>query len=276
MTHLPSGGVILFGGEGVTGGLGDTWLYASGVWTELTLSLPVSPQVGACSGASGPIWTDPMVVSGNELWQWNGAWNLLSNAVPVESATVGITGNGEAIVSGGTSPALTAWRFRAGQWIREGTTEVTPLSIALDPADGRVLGLGGELYQWTDTPPEEEPLGVGCGQPRPELVGVGQPWLGNGEYSLDAFVASTAPVVFALDTAFVATAPGSCAPGLPAPGFARIAAANAFGRANLPLPIPRDAALRGFTFFAQAAALQTGGPLAGFALTPGLRIRIGG
>lgn len=274
VTHLPSGGAILFGGRTHAGSaLSDTWHFASGVWTELTNTLTAAPPAGPCVGSNGPISFHPVIVSAREVWEWNGGWTLRNNAVPVDASSAAITRDGDVVVAGSGSGAVPSWRLRAGQWLEQPALPAAATSLAIEPLEGRLMAIAaGHLLVQIDTPPEEEPLGHGCG---PELVGFGRPTLGTGDYSLDVFTVADAPVVFALDTAFTPQGIGGCELGMTAPGFAAIAAADPRGRANLALPIPHDRALRGFVVFAQAAAMQPAGPIAGFAPTPGLRIRIG-
>ncbi|MFC4305183.1 cadherin-like beta sandwich domain-containing protein [Cohnella boryungensis] len=90
-----SGGLILFGGQGQSGVLGDTWLWKNGAWTQLTgLAQSPSPRAGAQMAYDGErlVLFGGYTLSGStkipngETWLWNGAsWENATPADPGDS-----------------------------------------------------------------------------------------------------------------------------------------------------------------------------------------------
>lgn len=130
MAYLPpERAVVLFGGEGSAGFLGDSWQYSGGNWTELTPPIFPSPRMDAAFtydtndgfallfgglGASGPL---------NDTWAFlNGVWTNLTPWSPAARGSAGMAydsldasvvlfgGSGTAGVLGDT------WRFEGGNW----------------------------------------------------------------------------------------------------------------------------------------------------------------
>lgn len=148
---------------------------------------------------------------------------------------------------------------------------------ALDPRYGTVLVFDRDTMFVRATPPHEErTLGTGCGQPPVHLFGDGAPRIGNDSYRLRVSAAPSAFVLFAMDAGSANTPLGNgCVQHVGVPNLIGLAGADALGTATVPVPLPWNPALLGLFANAQAAALQANGPFGGFALSPGLSIRVG-
>ncbi|MGE3172148.1 MAG: hypothetical protein AB7O97_05930 [Planctomycetota bacterium] len=262
-------GVILFGGEG----RGDTWLW-NGAWTDLSAGLTVAPPAGRVVGGNPTtLLQAPVLVTQQQLWRWQSGWSLLDSSVPnANPAAAVVRANGDVVVAdlnGGCH------RFAGGVW--------SPLPDRTADAliddrfrDVLVAYFGGDEYALTSTPASDVPIGTGCGLPLPHLFGVGRPALATADYRAAVRTAPFAPTLLAL-APVAATVPlgGGCTQWIGAPLDVRFALADASGLAGFALPVPNAPALRGLDAFAQAAALQPGGPLGGVAVTAALHVRVG-
>ena len=157
MAYDPADGyVVLFGGRGSHGLLGDTWAYASGRWTNLT---PVVPNASnAPSPRSGAALAyDPgdgyLVLFGgststghvNETWTFrSGNWTRLAVAsAPSPRDHVAMAtdeGSGGIVLfggSGGGGPLGDTWQFGNGSW--------SPLHPARAPSPRSDAGMTDDL-----------------------------------------------------------------------------------------------------------------------------------
>lgn len=280
--HRASGGVVLFGGiDSNRQQLRDTWLWAGGVWTDLTATLPSAPPGGPSMFEAGVHNGDPLLVSGNELWRWTGSWQRVNVGVPVDifdafghdpvAARPVLIGR----LAGGSLPLC--WEWNGTQWENRLVPALTLRSAAHDPLRGNLMVFSdGEPLVSTATPADESRYGSGCGSPAPIQLTQGRPRIATPGFRLAARVGPAAPAVFLLGLQS-ANQPlgGGCVLRIGAPQVVGIASANASGHASLQLPIPGVAALRGVDLYAQALTVQPQGPLGGIALSDGLRITIG-
>src|SRR5262249_35724932 len=153
LAHTASVGVILFGGQSATNApLGDTWLWSSGAWADLSASLATAPPAGPCIGASGDVGVHPYLVSGSGLWRWSGAWNLLDNNVPtLVGPVLGVLASGNPLLVGSSAPEVQTHEFAAGSWVRRGNAPTNLGSIERDPRRGCLIGSSGiETYVYSD------------------------------------------------------------------------------------------------------------------------------
>lgn len=278
VTRGASSGVVLFGGT--SPGylpLADTWLYSGGTWVDLTPSLPTSPPGGPTYGASGAPGSDPVVLAGDEVWRFDGAWNLVSSTLPpVGFPNIGLRPDGRPVLAGSTGSGNASYEFVNGVWLPQGELPIGFDSTAHDPLRGNLIGFDrGEPYVYTAAPASAVEVGAGCGNPAPRLYEDGFPRIGNPGLLLRA--ADTQVVtLFALDFASQPLALGSgCTSYLAAPTVVGIIVPNVHGVAALPLPVPANNAFRGLAVWAQVATLQPGGPLGGIAVSAALRLTLG-
>jgi len=130
MTYYPpQKTVVLFGGDGSTGLLQDTWAYSAGNWTELSPQFLPSPRMDAAFtydanddyglmfggvGSSGPL---------NDTWSYlNGVWAILTPWSPAARSSAGMafdSADSTVILFGGTGTTGTladTWRYVGGNW----------------------------------------------------------------------------------------------------------------------------------------------------------------
>jgi outer membrane protein assembly factor BamB len=132
VANATPGVLLLFGGLGVSGILGDTWEYSAGNWKELapTESPPPTYAAGASyDAATGSV----LVVGGMEatgpvasVWSFSaGNWSEIaipSKAAPRSAAALSyVTGGGFALLYGGRNTAGLllgdAWKIFPGKWV---------------------------------------------------------------------------------------------------------------------------------------------------------------
>lgn len=199
---LDSGSVVLFGGRGATGMLGDTWSLDLGApakaWVDVTGSVPgPSARAGHAMASFG---SRPVALFGGETatgevddaWIWEGAWRRVSTTGPSgrSGAALGRGGErGEFLLFGGESstgaPLADTWELemepapgQGATWKRRGPASAGPTprsrhALAWLPARQQVLLVGG---------------GSGAGP-------VGETWLWNPGTSAWSAEAGTSPVV---------------------------------------------------------------------------------
>jgi hypothetical protein len=166
------GGLLLFGGFGVSGELNDTWLYSGGVWTNLSYVGPApSGRYGAAMAFDPEPEENGSVLFGgcvffflaigcsNDTWIWQGwsGWTPLVTSFPppaVGFASVAYDPWSEALVLYGgclgpycASYGTGTWELADGEWSEVGTT-LSPgarsgASAVYDPADQRIVLFGG-------------------------------------------------------------------------------------------------------------------------------------
>jgi len=175
------GYVVLFGGEGPEGALGDTWEFQGGSWIDLTPTLPnatntPSPRYGAAmaydshdgyvvlfGGASGPL-TNSTTTLFNDSWEFlHGNWTRLCSScvggVSEPSARTGSSmsndpSDGGVVLFGGVGIAAgryttlnDTWEFRDGNWDQlspvPAPTARYGAELSVIPPAGPVLLFGG-------------------------------------------------------------------------------------------------------------------------------------
>jgi hypothetical protein len=170
------GYLVLFGGEGPTGVLGDTWTYQSGVWhnvTPSTITPTNSPSArfgaaiaydpsdgylvlfggstGPYTGSSSPLLNDTWVFDGGA---WTEVCSACAPAARLDASATEISATGGIVMFGGLGIQSGAykslndsWTFTSGGW-----TALTPAaspparfgsSGAWDPAAAAVTLFGG-------------------------------------------------------------------------------------------------------------------------------------
>ncbi len=234
---------------------------------------------------------------GAVTWRWNGqTWIKLTPRTPPLAWTRG------GLVFDGTSQRITAVSLddqpRASAW--DGTDwTVTPLpakplplladvAFAWDPSSGRIcmhglmgpqIGQGGtRTYLLTPEPAEALVVGSPCGGITPPHLGVfAKPALGERMALELQSTRALAPAAFLLGTASANIPLGPCTLRVDPlqPLVAVPALTDMHGFTRLPLPIPYDLTLRGFTVHTQALLDDPLVPLTRIATSAGLTLRIG-
>ncbi len=168
------GGVVLFGGSQnypyTEVSESDTWVFANGTWTNVTVKVGPSPPARVLAGLtydpkeSGDLlfggWSDlGGTVALNDTWILGpiGWANVTARVAPPAAGGFGLSylsESGTAILYGGSTPSLghdynETWSFSGGAWSRVSPGSVPPGSFAGtftdDPIDGYgVLLLGAE------------------------------------------------------------------------------------------------------------------------------------
>jgi PKD repeat protein len=166
-------GVLLFGGEGVSGYLNDTWLFHGGRWTNLNFVGPMapSPRVGASMAFDPEPEENGSVLFGgcvavsfevdctNDTWVWQGwsGWVLLTPSIAPPavgySAMTYDAADQAIVLFGGCSGFLcfgiigSTWEFYSGQWWAiypsSGPVNLSSASMVYSPKLGEVLMFGG-------------------------------------------------------------------------------------------------------------------------------------
>lgn len=151
--------------------------------------------------------------------------------------------------------------------------------LAFDPVQGMLLASYEQPWMLRSrATPSSNRSGVGCsGSSGPPTLDSTEPLLGNTAFQLELgnAPAGTACVVALSAASMSQPLGGGCTLYLADFDVQLAEVTNAFGHANVPLPIPFDNALRSQTFYAQGAVLDPGGPLGGIALTAMQVVRIG-
>lgn len=271
-------GVVLFGGKPYVTGtpLGDTWIWNGGTWTQQT-GLPASPPPGECIGASGPPGSDPHVLAQGEVWQFAGAWNLVSNQLPpINTAAIATTPAGTPMLIGVENSGPACYEFVAGTWIQRPSPPAYLGWTAFDPLRGNVMSFDpNRIMVLTQTPATVDEVGTGCGSPPPQLLAEGVPRIGSPAFAVHVD-AVQGVALFAADFASAPTPlGGGCTSWLGNPFLLGVTIPNAYSVAALSVPIPASSGLRGLTFHVQALGPQAGGPFGGFALSAAIRIVVG-
>src|SRR6267143_83401 len=196
MTYDAADGyVLLFGGAGLTGGVGDlrdTWKFSAGSWTQLFPSTSPQQRYAASMAYDAADGYVVLFSGGSDMnsatcfgtcgdtWQFKaGTWTQLSPATsPTPRAFASMSydaADSYVILFGGSpygaGPLNDTWEFKAGSW-----TQLSPssapsprsyASMVYDVADGYVLlfggdGVPGDTWQfragtWTQLSPSNAP-----------------------------------------------------------------------------------------------------------------------
>jgi PKD repeat protein len=164
-----AGEFVLFGGNSAGAALGDTWVYKTGQWTDLTSTLTTAPQarwyfsfVWDAADQYGLLFGGRNQTADlNDTWAFNGTWSQINTTTAPPPLTSGRTAydaaDGYVVLFGGYSIMIGApsnynftWTYRAGAWTNITSTVVgapaTPQLVtysAYDSTDGYVLLYGG-------------------------------------------------------------------------------------------------------------------------------------
>jgi hypothetical protein len=179
MAYDPAlGGVVLFGGYGINGGLNDTWLFSNGSWTELCSGTSAVPTCAASPPASKTteLTYDPALraivlfgsaswsgSTGNRTWLFqNRSWSELPRGAGPPSSAAGwysgvaydpTTGSLLVYVAGVT------WSFANRTWQRVASQSNGPAEYGwndpmfYDPTLGQpvLLEPGQAMWAWNGT-----------------------------------------------------------------------------------------------------------------------------
>ncbi|MCI4358314.1 MAG: hypothetical protein L3J95_03585 [Thermoplasmata archaeon] len=160
------GYVLMFGGEGPTGLLGDTWTYQSGKWIQLTESVYPDPRYGgqmAYDAAEHKVilfsgYDINLAMCVNDTWSFsNGTWTQLSASGPASRWRGGLaydTDAGYLLLTGGTAVSgnpvyADTWKFVNDTWVDlTATVTGTPptlyrASMVYDSFDHEFVFFGG-------------------------------------------------------------------------------------------------------------------------------------
>jgi len=268
--------VVLFGGWDQTGYVASTWL-----WDGTTWSADPGPQPppGVPSVFAFDAYRDAIVLSGTgygpATWEWNGQWVM-------RSATGGITAAARAAFDPARGRLIALHGAVQYEW--DGTQwSTTPTQIpglqlgelVTDPSRNRVWmtgvtgGQGCMLHVLGTTPSTVDTLGGSCG-PRLDFTLEGRSGVGR-TCNLVAAIEPNGWSLFGAAWQAVAAPFGPCTLLVDGSLGIHLRAADPHGRVELPVAIPNDLSLRGYSFVVQVATLQSGV----LGLSRALRIRIG-
>lgn len=251
---------VLFGGVEVFGGfpgtvLADTWEFDGATWRPIA-----TPNVPPARYDAAMAWDSnqrrivlyggrpSLSVALNDTWTYDG-----SDWAPLPTANT---------PTGGYLPP----EFRS--------------TLADDVANGALLSVANTEMTWSlgsFTRAAISHLGSGCGASGPPpVLRASEPRLGNEgfQFELSSVPTGSSCALVVADTARPVPVGGGCTVHVGGASFALTRVANAFGGANVPLPIPRDVSLRGLSLHAQAATLDPSTPL-GLALSSAITLTLG-
>ncbi len=274
-------GVVLFGGlDDNLSALAETWHWNGSTWTDLTTFLPIAPPGGPSSFEAGVTAGNLRLVSGGELWQWNGRWTQLSPTVPVtnpDGAFGRDPATGASVLTGrDPNGRFASFAWNNGSWSQVGSPREDFDEAEHDPLRGNLLAFGPSgMAAYTGQPAATIGYGSGCGRPSPAALVEGLPRPGESSFRIAAHGAPTTNVAFLAGLAPTSLPIGNgCTLLVAAPVALGATTTNRFGVGSLPMPIPMDPALRGASLFLQVAEVRPRAPL-GWVASGGLEIRIG-
>jgi Bacterial Ig-like domain (group 3)/Galactose oxidase, central domain len=151
--------LLLFGGQGTTGYLGDTWSWNGTTWTQLSPANSPSARYGAAMAYDAA--TGQLILFGgnnidgnpNDTWSWNGTtWTQLSPATSppgFDSLAMAYDDSTDQLVLVGNS----TWTWNGSTW-----SETAPGGdggggkLAYDASSGQLIWVVGRVtYNWTGT-----------------------------------------------------------------------------------------------------------------------------
>ncbi len=166
--------VVLFGGYfGSVAATGDTWEYANGTWTDVTMNLTQAPSARWEASMTYDALTGYVVLFGgrnttqffNDTWMFNGTWTELFPSVspsprglaamaydPSTSSVVLFGGGVGNVPSESYSPWSVdgdTWVFSGGSWtnvtafLSAALTPTAGAGLGYDPSSGNLVLLGG-------------------------------------------------------------------------------------------------------------------------------------
>lgn len=293
--------VVLFGGDGALGPLGDTWAWDGTAWQDL------APPVSAGARWAHALAFDPVrdriVLYGGlarsalgqtqlrDTWQFDGSnWAMLTpptSPVALASQNLAMTWDplaGRCSLLGTiVSPVRRAerWEFDGANWTQRDSFLLDQssgtLRVVTDSFRQRVVMHDGfALRECSDPGPSVTHQGQGCGNPEPRLSARTLPRTGAPDFGLEAWGRPAMPALFALAMNQGSTPLGhGCTLLLQQVMATVVTVADPHGLAVQTIPLPAGHVLRGLVWFAQAGVLDPSTP-GGFTTTQALRITIGG
>lgn len=287
----PNGGVLLFGGSAAAGVSNEHWHWNGSTWSPVTAAVKPPPS------AYGRAALDPLrqrtvllcrlIPASVETWEWDGAaWAFALAGGPQSSLQLPAPiafdpRRGRIVALYGTTAEWdgVAWLGLAAPW-----TSGSQFTLVTDTAQARLLATFPvatpiTVAHLTDRPAGVVDVATGCAiGPTPRLHSIGQPTVGNPGFALEAATTvASAPVLFALGLGgSSATFGGGCASSVGLLTATFFAVTRQGGNVRLPMGIPNDANLRGWTFHAQALVLDPQqSPIGSITATQTMRITIG-
>ena len=282
--------LVLFGGLAGSAFLADTWEWDGSQWS--LRPTPGAPPPRHRAAMTFDAARNRSVLFGGvdlayltDTWEWDGVqWSQpvpLTTPVPGLSRCMAYDRDRQRCVMSthwgvANNHTRDLWEYDGVDWMlvdRRPTFSSNTL-IAYDPVRSRLIAYDGVVpIEWTTTPSLVAELGVSCGQPAAQLTARTRPRLGRGDFGLEAWVAGNSAVLFGLsDSGGAAPLPTGCVLAVGPLLASSLVLADARGLAGQSIPLPFVPALRGTTWYTQAAALS---PTGEFSLSRGLAFIIG-
>ncbi|MEZ4367690.1 MAG: hypothetical protein R2939_15650 [Kofleriaceae bacterium] len=155
------GELVLFGGLGDAGNLGDTWLWDGAAWRQATPATAPAPRAYAAAAYDAARARVVLYAGSNDLgvlgdtWEWDGTtWTELTPAMgPGKRAYHALAfhaGTGETLLFGGNGASVLGdtWAWNGTTWTKRTQATPTPApryfsALAHDPSRDRTVLFGG-------------------------------------------------------------------------------------------------------------------------------------
>lgn len=307
--------IVLFGGMGTTSLpqppplFGDTWTYDGSAWTQRAggpsartghaMAYDASRQTTVLWG--GGDWNGPAAAT---VWEWNGAsWQprnpattppLRHDAALAFDPTRGVVVMAAGLTQQGQNLDDT-WSWDGTQWA---PIQATPrfqarsrAGMEFDPVRQQLLLFGGFLtdgssnccerldaavLQANPVAPMFASVGTGCAAGSPPRLNAALPYLGNQDFTIELLDAAPNTVGLVGISFQVQAQPlGPCTLYLQGTPVVAGLSTNAYGVAQLAMPLPNAPSFAGVQLVAQGAALASPGAHAGLDLTAARVLLIG-
>ncbi len=272
--------VLMFGGHGPIGELGDTWIYDGVDWTQRQPVASPSSRRRPALAFDGTRQRAVLfggvsqAVGLGDTWEWDGQnWHAFAPPGQPFPGSWGMA----ATAAGVVMQQADTWLWNGTDWIASpwsGSLSYYDARLLWDSAGQRLLAFGaqGDAYSFGATFPSVVADPLYCGNPT-GLRLFGEPRLGTTpDVHCEGAPASLVFTLFGLQLQYTTWAPG-CLQGTAADAL-HIGATDSLGHLDVPLAIPADPALRGLVIYSQAAVLD-GGPVFGASITSLLNLTIG-
>ncbi|MCI4330725.1 MAG: PQQ-binding-like beta-propeller repeat protein [Thermoplasmata archaeon] len=159
--------ILLFGGRGAAGALGDTWGFKLGNWTPVVSAQAPSPRWGSAI-AYDPGVGEVMLFGGTDgvqtfgdTWMFNGTWNNLTSSLfvapsPRFGASLGYDQVAATLVLFGgqntSGPLGDTWEFSNSRWLPQAPTSAPPArsnaTLSRQLSNGSLYLFGGVNGSW--------------------------------------------------------------------------------------------------------------------------------
>lgn len=307
--------IVLFGGEfyAPMQGLqpmGDTWTYDGTQWLQQNPAVVPSAR-SRHAMVDEPLRQRVLLFGGDngygslfgDTWEWDGAtWSVRTVATAPQArrghAMVLDPQNNTVVLFGGGGTLLSqvlddTWQWNGTTWSPVTTTRTPPArylhAMAIDPATSQVMVHGGYGFAngashvrddtWLLGAPVmagTTALGNACAAGAPPRLASPVPYLGNPDFCVELLdTAAAAPCLFGFSFATQPQQVGPCTVYLQNSVSSVFTLSNAWGVANVALPLPYVPWLRGLTFTTQAAVLAAPGAWSGLDFTAAFTIVVG-